>query len=345
MEKKTLISFCMSTYKRPEILKAQIKNILKQEYQHFELVISDNDPQESAKNVVIEFNDTRIKYYCNGINLGMVKSFNKSIERSSGEYIVMITDDDPIYPNMLSTLINLKNKYPNYGVYAGCGSAIIENEFAKLSLRKEIGNNSYVIKTINTNAIIAVKSKDFAGMYLDGFFSKTFLLWSCCIVDRSVINKIEGMPDYGSELLTDHAFMISACSQKGMVYINQELGGQSIRDNNFGYDFDKLKDKYIKTPELFYGYLKHYLQNIVDDWDEVEKKLWNFIGRGWVEYSLQIFQSLKIKRKSTEVFFDLFNIVFSNRKIHKWKYKFYLKAYCRPFFNLLLVLKEKPLFK
>ena len=74
----------MSTYKRPVLLEKQLKSILLQSYHNFEVVISDNDPGRSAEEIVLKLGDPRLKYYANSENLGMIRSFNKSIERSRG---------------------------------------------------------------------------------------------------------------------------------------------------------------------------------------------------------------------------------------------------------------------
>src|SRR5215211_6743700 len=92
------VSFCMSTYMRPTFLEKQIATILKQSFTNFEIVISDNDPNSSVETILERFEDSRIRYQLNETNLGMVKSFNRSLARARGEFIVMITDDDPIYP-------------------------------------------------------------------------------------------------------------------------------------------------------------------------------------------------------------------------------------------------------
>jgi len=339
MIESPLVSFCMSTYKRPEILYNQLNILLKQEYSNFEIVISDNDIDLSAKSVIEQINDSRIKYFSNSFNLGMVKSFNKSIERSKGEFIVMITDDDPAYSNMLSKLVSLYNDFPNYGVYAGCGDLIIENDFSSKTLRRNLGINSTLLKTMDENEILRVDSEKFPSLYLDGFFSNTYLLWSCCMVKRDIILEIQGMPDYGSELLTDHAFMVAAGSKKGFLYINQSMGGQTIHGDNFGFDFYHIKDKYIASPDLFHVYLKSHLKAF-KNWDQVEIKLWNFVGRGYVEYSLMIFEMLKTRGESKKVFFYSLHKAFENKNIQKWKYKFYLKAYFKKLFNLLLFLKN-----
>lgn len=333
-----LVSFCMSTYKRPEQLRTQLELILSQEYSNIEIVVSDNDPEQSGKDAVESISDSRIKYYANAENLGMVKSFNKSVSRSTGDFIVMITDDDPVYPDMIKILLDVRAKHPDFGVYAGCGDWIIETEYSAQSLKEQVGAKKTILNNFAEGEIILAGANQFPEMYLEGIFSKTFLLWSCCIVERNVILTIKGMPDYGSELLTDHAYMIAASSQRGMAFVNKGLGGQSIRGDNFGFDFERVKEKYITTPSLFYNYLKPYLQRF-DNWKQIEKKLWNFIGRGWVEYSLMVFRSLKEKKKDTKEFFSRFKKVFRNRNLSKWKYKFYLKAYFGKLFKILIKLK------
>jgi hypothetical protein len=148
------------------------------------------------------------------------------------------------------------------------------------------------------------------------------------------------MPDYGSELLTDHAFMIASGSFQGVVYKNRVMGGQAIHGENYGYDFERIKDKYIATPILFYNYLNPHLAKLSNN-KSLESKIWIFIGRGYVEYSLMIFNMYKLENKSTKSFFDTFNKAFSHSLLLRWKIKFYLKAYFRPIFNIILHFKNK----
>ncbi len=117
--KEPLVSFCISTYHRPEFLRKQITSLLTQTFPYFNIVISDNDPNSSAKNVAESFQDKRVKYFHNGENLGMMKSFNKSIERAESDYIVMVTDDDPVDSNLLSDFYELHKELPGYSIYGG----------------------------------------------------------------------------------------------------------------------------------------------------------------------------------------------------------------------------------
>jgi glycosyltransferase involved in cell wall biosynthesis len=107
MLERPKVSFCFTTFKRFDYLQKTLESVKNQTFSDFEVIVSDNDPEQSGKEVVEGF-DQRFKYFPNETNLGMKKSFNKSLDRSSGEFIVMIADDDPVYPDMLETLLNLE---------------------------------------------------------------------------------------------------------------------------------------------------------------------------------------------------------------------------------------------
>src|SRR5438128_4067503 len=103
MEKQTTpwVSFCMTTRRRPDFLLKTLRSIQRQTFQELEVIVSDNDTAGSAKAVVDGLNDPRFRYYRNEEDLGMNASFNRSLAKARGEFVVMITDDDPVYPEML----------------------------------------------------------------------------------------------------------------------------------------------------------------------------------------------------------------------------------------------------
>ncbi|MEO6230448.1 MAG: glycosyltransferase family 2 protein [Ferruginibacter sp.] len=199
----------MSTFKRPVLLKAQLESILKQSFKNFEVVISDNDPEGSAEDVVKIIGDKRLKYFPNKVNLGMMKSFNKSIERSQSNYIIMITDDDPVVPEMLDKFYQVVNKYPDVGIYCGCSRS---------------GKSAEQVEHFNKS--------DFSFQILNPRLT-TNLLWSSCIIRKSILLEIGSVPDYGSPHLADHA-MIALCGNKaGGVLINKMYSELTAHENNF----------------------------------------------------------------------------------------------------------------
>lgn len=220
------VSFCISTYMRPKFLQEQISLLLQQTFTDFEIVISDNDPAATGKEVAASFNDSRIKYYHNNDNLGMIKSFNKSIERAATEFIVMVTDDDPVEATFLAAMHGLQQKYPGYSLYGG---------FARHGK--------------NEGAIEVIGAGDFVCEILHP--GKTInLLWSSCLLEKASVIKIGKIPDYGSPHLADHALLALTGAQKGAVVVNKMFSTLTSHNTNFS----KLNlDAYYLACEGFYN--------------------------------------------------------------------------------------------
>ena len=206
---KPWVSFCMSTYKRPGLLKQQLDLILKQQFKNFEIVISDNDPDSSAASVIKAIGDPRLKYFPNMTNIGMMKSFNKSIERSAADYVIMITDDDPVDDNMLSHFYELMIKYPGFGIYVGC---------------KRTAKEKYAVEVFD--------EENFLFQILHPALTSN-LLWSSCLLSKDILLSIGGVPDYGSPHLADHAMMALCGNKNGGVMINNMFSSLTAHDNNF----------------------------------------------------------------------------------------------------------------
>ncbi|HUQ67215.1 MAG TPA: glycosyltransferase family A protein [Flavitalea sp.] len=269
------ISFCITTYKRQYYLHKTLVSISLQTYSNFEVVVSDNDVEQTAREVVENFKDNRFKYFPNEANLGMKKSFNRSLQRSSGNYIVMIADDDPVYPDMLSTLIELSEKYPSYGMFlGGCNWFCTHPGIASLYSLKVGMNSCLANKEINTT--IAYSPSEF----LKNFFNfKIFpsYLWSTCMVKREILIEKGGVPDYGTAFLGDYAYLSIMASHSGCVVINYPLGHQTIHEQNFG----RAQNEQIgKAAVNFIEYVSEKIKH-VDDWPVIESQLKHFVAL-WV---------------------------------------------------------------
>lgn len=331
-----LISFCLTTYKRGEILKETLHSIQRQNFDDYEVIVSDNDVEESGRSILLTLNDPRFKYFPNGENLGMKPSFNKSLERSTGEFIVMMADDDPVYFDMLSTLIKLLEQYPGYGMYmGGCDFFCTDANIAKL-YKLNIGTNSCLSDTHDLNYVKAYTANDF----LLHFFSfKIFphYLWSTCMVRRSILIEKGGVPDYGTPFLGDYAYLPIMASHSGCVVINRSLGQQTIHSENFGRNQNEQIITAAKNYPVYVGQRLNHLPS----WPLIEKEMWNFT-KLWIVIHLSFlrnyFKSTKEKNDLHLVEKEIFKMGFM--KNHRLKY--YLKTHL-PFLHDQLVLFKKKL--
>lgn len=335
------VSFCMSTYKRPDFLRQALDTLQHQTYSNFEVIISDNDPEASAENIVLKFNDSRFKYYNNGTNLGMVKSFNKSIERASSDYIVMITDDDPVYPEMLSTLKTLHDDYPGYGVYhGGCDVIYFTPEMA-YSCRGKVGTNSCLSNEQPIGYIKKYSKEEFPIAFLHNRVNN-YMLWSVGVVKKQILLDIGGIPDFGTPFMSDLAYTLLICSHSGAVVINKSLGAQLVHGSNFGYTQNDKYEGYLKTADGFYSWISERMTSR-KDWHILKPEIEKYIARWMVGYGVSIKKHLSINSLPQYELKKVLRKIFAIKYISRWRWKYYISAYLPNTFEYLLKLKQKKL--
>jgi glycosyltransferase involved in cell wall biosynthesis len=95
MEEEVFISICIPAYKNVSFLKRLLDSIQIQTYRHFEVVVTDDSPD----NEVFELCSTHslkdsLRYFKNDKNLGTPENWNESMRRARGEWIKLMHDDD-----------------------------------------------------------------------------------------------------------------------------------------------------------------------------------------------------------------------------------------------------------
>ena len=88
------ISVVMSVYNSGKYLAEAIDSVLKQSYKDFEFIIINDGSNDDSESIVKSFSDSRIKYFCNEGNRGLIYSLNQGVYLSSGEFIARMDADD-----------------------------------------------------------------------------------------------------------------------------------------------------------------------------------------------------------------------------------------------------------
>ncbi len=209
IENKPWVTFCISTYKRPYFLKQQLISLSQQTFSNFNVVISDNDPDASSELIVKDFNDKRFVYHNNIKNLGMILSFNKSIEIADTPYIVMLTDDDHVDANMLFEFRNVVNQFPGYPAYLGC-----KRKYAVSKKIEIFDKENYLFELLDPDKTETI-------------------LWSSCLLETKTVKQFGGIPDFGSPHFADHALLAICGKTGGGVFVNKVFGSLASHDQNF----------------------------------------------------------------------------------------------------------------
>lgn len=97
-----LFSIVIPTYNREKQISETIQSVLNQDFVDFELLVIDNQSQDSTKEIVTSFSDDRIQFYQNDQNYERCFSRNRGIQLSRGTYILLLDSDDLFEPDHLS---------------------------------------------------------------------------------------------------------------------------------------------------------------------------------------------------------------------------------------------------
>ena len=113
------ITVLMPVHNGRKYLRDAIESILNQTYEDFEFLIINDGSTDNTLHIIKSYVDSRIKLINNKKNIGLIKSLNKGIKRSKGEYIARMDADDVSFKNRLQTQVDFMEKHKDIGV---CGS-------------------------------------------------------------------------------------------------------------------------------------------------------------------------------------------------------------------------------
>ncbi len=95
-----LVSVAMATYNGEKYLVEQLDSILTQTHPIYEIIIVDDGSSDKTLDILNLYQNkfSNIKVYPNSENLGVVKSFERAIMLTSGDYIAL-SDQDDVWSN------------------------------------------------------------------------------------------------------------------------------------------------------------------------------------------------------------------------------------------------------
>lgn len=90
------ISIIIPTYNRAGLLIQAVESALDQDYEHLEVIVSDNASTDDTSEVIKRYEgDARFRYCRNLENIGMVGNWRKALfDYATGDWFVILSDDD-----------------------------------------------------------------------------------------------------------------------------------------------------------------------------------------------------------------------------------------------------------
>ena len=261
-------SVLLPTRNRLDLLSRAIETVRRQDYHDWEIIVSDNYSEENIADYILSLGDERIKYFRTDSFVPVTDNWNNAIEKSDGDYVIMLGDDDGLMAGYFSTLFNLIEKfdspdfiYTNAFLYAYPGVLPgVPEGFLKTYYRREIFQSAYEPFWLEKHkAMMFVQSSLNFRVTFD--YNMQFSL-----VSRKII---EEMKLYGSfyqspypDYYASNAIMFKA---ERILVVPEPLVTIGISPKSFGYYYfnDAEADGNAFLKNIPDQALVHRLQNVI----------------------------------------------------------------------------------
>ncbi len=126
---RPVVSFCIATFQRYEILEELIREILSVQTEKMEVVVSDDRSLDGSIEKIKEIKDNRLKIYVNEKNVGSSLNIHDSLDRGSGRYLFYVNDRDNVDSFKIEKLIEILEELEKEEVaFAQCDNWIGDTE-------------------------------------------------------------------------------------------------------------------------------------------------------------------------------------------------------------------------
>lgn len=100
-----LVTIAIPTFNRATLLRGCIQLALAQSYENIEVLVSDNASSDDTRTVLSEFSDRRLRVLRQETNIGLLPNWNACLAAATGEYIIFVSDDDRISPQLVERCV------------------------------------------------------------------------------------------------------------------------------------------------------------------------------------------------------------------------------------------------
>ncbi len=305
------ISICIPAYKSTYYLKRLLKSIAIQTYTNFEVVVTDDSPDDEVEKLCISYSDKYLlQYFKNASVLNTPENWNESIRKAKGKWIKLMHDDDWFSEKTclqdFATAIEEKPEadfffcaYTNIYEDTGRNQPMFLKSFWKKALNKEINvlvsdnvigppsvtlhrNNGQIWYDRNMKYIVDI---DFYIRYLQDrqpYYIKRSLI-------NVGINKAQ---------VTKYTFGVADVHLKESLYLLQKIGEEQFQ-NMFVFDgwWRMMRNFSIKSKDDIYnsgftGSVPDALLFIINFQKKIPGKL---LRRGFASKTLMSFCYLKYR--------------------------------------------------
>jgi glycosyltransferase involved in cell wall biosynthesis len=211
-----LVSIGLPVYNGERDLPRALDCLLAQDYDNFEIVISDNASTDSTRQICEEYaaRDARIKLSFNNTNIGIIANFESVLEKANGSYFMWAAHDDLWSKSFVREMVKELEGHRDASVAMSAVERLHENGSAGDVVRFEDAANPNSITTFQLVMALAHGSPHHYFIY--GLFRRDFLR--------------RAFKNFPSVIASDRLLMIQIAMSTRFRYVDEVLHTRYIND-------------------------------------------------------------------------------------------------------------------
>ncbi len=179
------LSICIATMNRADVIGETLESITSQARENVEIIILDGASTDDTPKVVDGFRQRlpELKYIRESANGGVDKDYDRAVQAATGEYCWLMSDDDLLAPDALSTVLSA-----------------IERDFSLIIVNADIRTRD-MSKIIETRRLAFDGDRIYQPHQFDEFFADAAAYMSfigCVVIRRSIWLQRERERYFGS---------------------------------------------------------------------------------------------------------------------------------------------------
>jgi len=127
----TKVSVLMPVYNAGDYLSEAIDSIINQVFTDWELIIVNDGSTDNSKDIILSYNDKRIRYFDNGENKGIIYTRKFMIGKATGEYIAFLDSDDIAMETRFEKQVAFLDANPEY-ILCGTWGIMVDDKGDKI---------------------------------------------------------------------------------------------------------------------------------------------------------------------------------------------------------------------
>ena len=219
-----LVTIGIPIYKRLQYLPHILQIVNAQDYPHIELLVSDNGMNGTkVLDTIKEHYPRPYRFRQNPSTVSISTHYNQLVHEASGEYFVLLCDDDEISPNYISELVCQLDRYPQASVALG-GQEILDE-------------TGMVVRRSKAPLPEILLGADFirAAWYTHEYQFECFVT---TLAKTALIKACGGYPDFTSGTHPDNALLIKLCLNHSIVFSHRCAFRWRSHDTSYGWSIN-----------------------------------------------------------------------------------------------------------